>query len=978
MKPSMSTAKPAEVKVHYITPQPYSPEEYVKSAMDLGQQQFTYSREPMTTKENTPAHSFFEKTTTTIEKKPLKKATKVKTYEQEPEDYNYYFPESKKIIAKTSKNPDEKYYKPQSPGAVIKREKKTGADDGVNNYHYYYPAVEDTPTYDESFPDTESEPKYHQNYEPYNPSTQAPTPSNMPAKLEKPVKFSTQKKFQPVVPIESSSTDSYQYPPVLQRPNNYDGSMEDFSLQQEQQFYPAFPQQYQQKNFIVHATSAPTATIKMLKPAKKTIKDSQHSQFSASMPIEQASSTPSSVRTTANPRMRIKRPTTTIHFEEPKSYSPNPSPTPVVYYQTTKSSDMINFPTTRSPATFNFSSPRLPINFSTARSPTPIIYSTPRSPINLSTTRSPASISYSTTRSPFSHYSINHSSPNSIKYSTPTANIVHEPKVYNNPSPQITPSVTPANIDMDADTSDTHTVHIRPKVQFQQYQPSAKETIIYKFVEPAKKNLNKTDFPRYRTTKPTVSVSIAAPDYYKNLNQTTQDDVEFNNNFNKNYNYQYFTEQDASTFDGDQIKDVNQERYNDEEGEEVEDKQVASKKNMYYSADSNEFMNENPITNDYAQNLEEREMPPPIGLNNAELEPEASKPHQYFVLYDVDEKKNMKKKKQHREPDHVTHYHHHDHEKEYEEPDHHHQIYQNDPYAGFDAELLNSESVRIVDPAVRGGRPIEFSKDDYMRHIKQAVVQYMKDVHPPKDNGVISSSPKLKNQRYHEISETPYRPTKTPAASSTPSSYRNKLPSEQYKHFTSVKLPKGVYHGGRPLKDAIDDLQDPSQSHNVDLTIKKSKMKPFDLTAIDVGQSYQHVSHFDHSAALKNTEEFDQSHAVNHQQPHRPKLHFNQQTYHDINEMVYNKPKQQDDDEPQNLFKGYILPNKYSGTKTRESSLANNMNFDSNKLPRITNQDDDDEDENKLDQDEHVDAPIQIINGIPVSNPYNIELNTLK
>lgn len=977
----MSTGKPAEVKVHYITPQPYSPEEYVQSAMNFGQKQFTYSREPMTTKENTPAHSFFEKTTTTIEKKPeraIKKATKVKTYQQEPEDYNYYFPESKKIIAKPSKNPDEKYYKPQSPGAIIKKEKKTGPDDGINNYHYYYPAIEDT-TYDESFPDTEPE-KHRQKYQP---STQTPTLSSMPAKIEKPVKFSSKKKAQPVEPIENSSTDSYQYQPVLQRPNQYDSSMEDFSMQHEQQFYPAFPQHYQQKNFIVHSTPTPTATIKMLKPSKKMVKDSHYNQFSASMLIDQTGPPVSpSVRTTSNPRMRIKRPTTTAHYEELKSYSSSPSPTSIAYYQTTRSPDVINFSTTRSPASFNFSSPRLPMNFSTARSPAPIIYSTPRSPMSLPTTRLPALVNYSTTRSPVTHYSINHSTPNSIKYSTPTANIVHEPKVYINPSPQVTSSVTPSFVDLDTDTSDTHTVHILPKMKFQQYQPSSKETIIYKFVEPAsKRNLSNTEVPRYRTTKPTVSVSIAAPDYYKNLNQSTQDDVEFNNNFNKNYNYHYFTEQDASTFDGDQMKGINQERYNDEGGEEIEDdKQVASKKNMYYSADSNEFNNENPITNDYAQNLEVREMPPPVGLSDAELESEASKRHQYYVLYDVEDDKRgeKKKKKQHREPEHVTHYHHHDYEKEHEEPDHHHHSYQNDPYAGFDAELLNSDSVRIVDPAVRGGRPIEFSKDDYMRHIKQAVVQYMKDVHPIKDKSASSSSTKLKNQRYHEINEVPHRPTKTPAASSTPSSYRNKLPSEQYKHFSPLKLPKGVYHGGRPLKDAIDELQDPSQAQNVDLTVKKSKMQPFDLSTIDVGQSYQHVTHFDHSAALKNTEEFDQSHAVSHQQPQRPKLHFNQQTYHDINEMGNNKPKQQDDDESQNLFKGYVLPNKYSGSRTRDSSLASNMNFDSSKLPRITNQDDDDENDNKLEQDEHIDAPIQIINGIPVSNPYNIDLNTLK
>ena len=933
LKTSMSTVNPAEVKVHYITPQPYSPEGYVQSAMELGQQQFTYSREPVT-KDNKPVQSLFEETLTTIEKKPTKKVTKVKTFQEEPEDYNYYFPESKKIVAKPSKKPNEKNYKPQSRGAVTKKGKKTEADDGINHYHYNYPAVEDIIS--------NTEPEKQHKYQQYISSTQAPTPSIVPAKLDKPEKFSSMKKAQSVVPLESFSTDSYQYQPVLQRPNQFGSFMEEFSLQQEQQFYPAFPQHHQQKRIMDQSTATPITTNEMLKPVKKINNNLQYNISS---------------------RMRTKRPTTTVHFEESISYSPTPSPTPVAYYSTTRSSDKINFATIKSSASFNFSSPRSPIHFSNTRSPSPIFYSTPLSLINLSTTRSPAHVNYPTNSYP------------DQQYSTPSVEVLHESKVYIDPSPQITVSVTPSFADLKTDSSETHTVHIRPKVQFQQYQPSSKETIIYKFVEPVKKTTsNKADFPKYRTMKPTVSVSIAAPDYYKNLNQTTQDDVEFHNNFNKNYNFQYFTEQDASTFEGDQMKDINQERYNDVGGEEVLDnKQVASKKIMYYSADSNEFVNESPIIKDYTQNLDEREAPPPIDLNDAELEAESSNPQQYYVLYDVDKDKrgNDKNRKQ-QSTEHVTHYHHH--EKNIEDPE-----YQYDPYAGFDSELLNSEKVRIVDPAVRGGRPIEFSKDDYMRHIKQAVVQYMKDVQPTKDNSFSTgSSTKFKNQRYHEISEIPYRPTKTPAASSTPSSYRNILPTEQYKHISSLKLPKGVYHGARSLERANDDLQGPSQAHNVDLTVKKSQMKSFDLSAIDVGQSYQHVGHFDHSAALKNIEEFDQSHAVSHQQPQRSKLHFNQQTYHDINKMGYHKPKHQDEDESENLFEGYVLPNKYLGTITRASSLAKNINYDTSKLPRIINKNNDDEDENKLYHDEQVDEPIQIINGIPVSNPYNIDLNTLK
>lgn len=203
---------------------------------------------------------------------------------------------------------------------------------------------------------------------------------------------------------------------------------------------------------------------------------------------------------------------------------------------------------------------------------------------------------------------------------------------------------------------------------------------------------------------------------------------------------------------------------------------------------------------------------------------------------------------------------------------------------------------------------------------------------------------------------------------------------------SQLKLPKNVYTAGR-LKDALEELH---ESPQVDLTVKKNKQKPFDLSAIDVGQSYQHVSHFDHSAALKNVEEFDTTNVVAHQQQQgKPKLHFSQQTYHDINNLGYNQkqkqqqPQQQFDDseneQQQNLYKGYMLNNKYSLKGSHGGNSFSSMSYDGSKLPKIVTQrgsDDDDEDDNKV--EDPVDAPIQIINGIPVANPYNIDLNTLK
>lgn len=168
---------------------------------------------------------------------------------------------------------------------------------------------------------------------------------------------------------------------------------------------------------------------------------------------------------------------------------------------------------------------------------------------------------------------------------------------------------------------------------------------------------------------------------------------------------------------------------------------------------------------------------------------------------------------------------------------------------------------------------------------------------------------------------------------------------------------------------------------NVDLTVKKSKTRPFDLSAIDVGQSYQHVN-IEHSSPTKNSEEYEQSNVVHHSTP-RPKLNFNQQTYHDINSMGQHKlkanypthsPADDDSDDLPKAYKGFYLPKTLNREKGNSESLTT-VSFDGSKLPKILKNHDDDEE--RL-HDEPVDAPIQIINGIPVANPYNIDMNTLK
>ena len=907
---------PQEHKVHYITPEPYIhnfSENYVNEALKTNGN----------LRARSPASSFLDYSTVTQdETKMVPKVQRQKVYSSESEDYNYYFPESKKIAAKTTKKPmrirnlSEKYYKPQAPGAIITKDLK--GEENVNTYHYFYP---EAPAYED---------KPHQTFPSYNekPSQTFPS-STIPPKTTKfpRIKFPTMKK----TPSTQTSTDSYQTQPVLQRPNEFFPSDPDF--------YPTFDT----KNYAVHSTVTPSTSspIKMLRPTKKN---------NFYLPT---------VSTTAKP-MKIRRPSTDSPYKDVKQFSVSPSP-----------STMSHYSTTRSPEGYKYSTPP-PISSTTFADfyikPSTLV--TPTASVELQHDGSERTVMI---RPKKSHKNLDDHKMKPEKTSNHHIYDSFESKKtesFDDFEPKATVKKTHLNEFENYETKNY-------PISYESYKPKevAKKTIIYKFVPEETYNYGSKEI--YDAPRETFSFSpnetffhstaASFPETSDNFNDS---DPQIFNDFHKNYNYEYFTEQDAAKMP------VSNQKMDEEVREVViDDSQRASKKNMYYeySPHASDAYAHSSMT---PENIDDRELPPPMHeiTGDRDNDAEASK-NQYFVLYSVEdeerEKRNRKHPKRKQKPESEVTYHHHHHQ--HEENPEQYQQYEQEFGSEFDSELINSDNVRIVDPNVRGGRPIEFTKDDYLRHIKQAVVQYMKDYTP-------SNSAKVKNQRLQE-SEVPWRPTKTPAAATTASSYRQSLSPQQYKPMSSLKLPKNVYTAGK-LKDALEDLH---ESPQVDLTVKKHKQKPFDLSAIDVGQSYQHVSHFDHSAMLKNVEDFDQTNVVSHHQT-KPKLHFSQQTYHDINNLGFNsKQKQQQqvfddsdsDQQAQNLFKGYVLPKKYKGSQ--DGNSFSSMSYDGSKSPKVMTQrgqDEDDEDENKV--DDPVDAPIQIINGIPVSNPYNIDLNTLK
>lgn len=887
------TKKPSttEQNVQYVTPEMYSAPPKIKENYSPSFNDYIYLNRSETKKSTTPRQ-------------------KQKHQQNDYADYNYYFPESKRINTKTtakastsndafetfyqSQNSDpklpisneefeklyqqsdadikssivnkksyEKFYQPQSADAVVRKEVSNNGDELT--YHYYYPTEDATP----QSPSSTFTPQAYQ------------FPSSTTTKLPSYPKSSTKKKISQV----HTSTDAYQYPPVLQRPNDFDLNTNEAS---QEPFYPTFEQQ------TIYRTPSSTSTpVKMLKPTRKN----NHYLPSSTM----------SPSTTARP-MKIRRPSSEIPKFEKFSLPPSISTTTMAPHYST---------TSRAPELYKYS-----------------------------------------TMSPVSSTTLN--------------------EFYIKPSTQVTPTVTS---DLFSDSSSDRTIIIKPKVQYtstqedyEQQPTSDKETIVYKYVNPQEyygHESNKTNNEVFYSPALTSDYEAAkTPEYYKELNHSTQADMDFYKKFHKNYNYEYFTEQDAGKMmnSGEDKIDV------------VDDKQRASKKNMVFAISPEPRYASSSM---HPLDLDEHEVPPPMNDhdsdNDGDLMPEASKNQQYYVLYSVDDENRRDKKPKKKvkpEQDVVYHHHHHQHEGNEKEYDYDFPQFDTEIDSEFDSELVNSDNVRIVDPGVRGGRPIEFTKDDYLRHIKQAVVQYMKNVNVNKDSTPSSTIGKPKSQRYQENNQDSHlRPTKASIPSSIVSSTSS---YKQYKPMAPLKLPKNVYTADR-LKEAIDEIQ---ESPQIDLTLKKSKVKPFDLSAIDVGQTYQHVTQFDHSAALKNVEEFDQSNAMTSN--NKQKLHFSQQTYHDINNLGNShKHKLNDDSENENEYKGYMLSNKYQNklvhnnqNQQQYQNAFSSMNYDSSKLPRIISQNDDDEDENKV--DDTIDAPIQIINGIPVANPYNIDLNTLK
>uniref|UniRef100_A0A182QBH3 Uncharacterized protein n=1 Tax=Anopheles farauti TaxID=69004 RepID=A0A182QBH3_9DIPT len=409
-----------------------------------------------------------------------------------------------------------------------------------------------------------------------------------------------------------------------------------------------------------------------------------------------------------------------------------------------------------------------------------------------------------------------------------------------------------------------------------------------------------------------------------------------------------------------------------------------------------------------------------------DMSAEPSKKHQYFVLYHIEDKEKKPARPQPPPtpvvPKQEIHYHYS--EKESEEPEvthehynyHHEETiedsdddiqhhYVNPNYGKFnyrpniahpsyqrplrDSMAAGSETtLKVIDPEAKHSRPLEITKQEYMRHVQNAVLRYMRQLQEEGRLPQIASRDSDDTQKaFEEIdlsallggglkqkfqlngavrtnvptSPSHYKPMKSVPSSST---YKPTVSPQ------NVKLGKNTYTAGKPLKVAIESLQD-TLSSNVDLTVKGNKqlVKP-DLSAIDVGQSYLHGSTLDHGTSPKGGHSYD---GASSSASPKTKLHFNQQSHHDINTMLNAKEGLRT-----NLKGSYLdhSSNTYGSIKGGSANVGASISFGNGGmgLPKGIHTS---EDDNKI-APEALDAPIQIINGIPITNPYNIDINTLR
>lgn len=270
----------------------------------------------------------------------------------------------------------------------------------------------------------------------------------------------------------------------------------------------------------------------------------------------------------------------------------------------------------------------------------------------------------------------------------------------------------------------------------------------------------------------------------------------------------------------------------------------------------------------------------------------------------------------------------------------------------------NQKSYSSALQRVPGGSGAAYpSKQEVFDYIERAVKKYMREM---ESEGKLSSSAVSTitgAPTAHAEIKTYYRfPSSTVATPVTSTKlYSMGTHSEFFKPAKSntVKI-SGVYSTVKPF---VVESYTPD---TIDLTVRsKKRPKPIDLSALDVGQSWSHSASSEPAVTH------------HHRKPHKPKLHFNSQTYHDINALPYapNRGIIYDEYSPSTSYPD--LANAHTSLSVKDHPVGASISFGSSAGG------------SSYEPEESVKSPhftpsMQVLNGVPVTNPYKFNMETLK
>lgn len=262
------------------------------------------------------------------------------------------------------------------------------------------------------------------------------------------------------------------------------------------------------------------------------------------------------------------------------------------------------------------------------------------------------------------------------------------------------------------------------------------------------------------------------------------------------------------------------------------------------------------------------------------------------------------------------------------------------------------------------------SKQEMISYIEKAVKKYLREMDL---SGKLTGSPSAQAEikTYYRFPSTTPPP---PPIGGPTKIYSTGTHSEFFKpgkHSYKDNYLKSSYSTVKPFTIDSDYIPE-----NVDLTVRsKKRQKPIDLSALDVGQSWSHTSQISHQG--------EPPLPPRRKKKKKPKIHLNSQTYHDINALPYapNRGLIYDEHNPYSTALPYTEHGSNGYSSHKDHSVGASISFGGGS-PHSSGYHStyghNDETSSGSSSSKRFVPSMQVVNGIPVTNPYKFNMDTLK